>query len=139
MKLLFDSNIWVAAFGAQGVCKQLVEQAIKLDDAAAIQLMLCPTIRQEVMRILDHKFRLTADELTRARRVLDGIASAPDGMWQPAGAFPDPDDVPIIGAALAGDADLFVTGDKALLELGEIEGLPIVTPRAAFLKLRELE
>ena len=139
MKLLFDSNVWVAAFGTHGLCKQLVEQAIVLDEAAAIELVLCPAVRQEVMRILEHKFRLGMDELARAKRILSEIATVPDGVWQPANAFPDPDDAPIIAAALAAGADLFVTGDKALLELGEVEGLPIVTPRAAFLTLRGLE
>ncbi len=139
MKLLFDSNVWVAAFGTHGLCKQLVEQAIVLDEAAAIELVLCPAVRQEVMRILEHKFRLGMDELARARRILSEIATVPDGVWQPADAFPDPDDVPIIGAALAVGVDLFVTGDKALLELGEVEGLSIVTPRTAFLKLPAFE
>ena len=139
MKLLFDSNVWVAAFGTRGLCERLVAHTIKLDDLAVVRLMICPAIRQEVIRILEAKFRLSAEELARATVVMDGVDNTPDGRWQPVGVFPDPDDVPIIGAALAAGADLFVTGDQALLELDRIEGLPIVTPRTAFLKLRGLE
>jgi predicted nucleic acid-binding protein len=51
---------------------------------------------------------------------------------------PDPDDAWIIAAALNAGADLFVTGDKALLELGAVQGLPIIDPRTAYARLRGL-
>ena len=45
---------------------------------------------------------------------------------------PDPKDNPILAAAIAGKADLIVSGDKKhLLALGEVEGIPIVTAREA--------
>lgn len=40
----------------------------------------------------------------------------------------DPDDIPIISPALAAEADLFVTGDKALLELRLVHEMPVVSP-----------
>ncbi len=44
---------------------------------------------------------------------------------------PDPDDNPIIAAALAGNAAYIVSGDKAdLLVLGRVQGVPIITARA---------
>ena len=45
---------------------------------------------------------------------------------------PDPKDNPILAAAIAGNADLIVSGDKKhMLALGEVEGIPIVTARKA--------
>ena len=44
---------------------------------------------------------------------------------------PDPDDNPIIAAALAGGAQTIVSGDKGdLLALARVEGISIVTARA---------
>ena len=40
----------------------------------------------------------------------------------------DPSDNKFIEAAVAGNADFIVSGDKHLLELGEYEGIQIVTP-----------
>ena len=48
----------------------------------------------------------------------------------------DVKDVHVLGAALAGDADFIVTGDRDLLDLEEFEGTAIVTP-ARFLAILE--
>ena len=45
---------------------------------------------------------------------------------------PDPGDNPILAAAIAGEADLIVSGDKKhMLSLDVVEGIPVVTARAA--------
>jgi predicted nucleic acid-binding protein len=42
----------------------------------------------------------------------------------------DKDDIIILAAALSGEAELFITGDKELLELGKVGKLTIISPRA---------
>jgi predicted nucleic acid-binding protein len=51
----------------------------------------------------------------------------------------DADDIPILACAIAGEADVFVTGDKELLDLQKIGNLPIVSPRQFWLQLAGLE
>ena len=41
----------------------------------------------------------------------------------------DKNDLPILGAALAGRAEVLVTGDKELLRLKKFSDIPIITPR----------
>lgn len=48
----------------------------------------------------------------------------------------DVNDVHVLGAAVAGEADYLVTGDKDLLDVEEFEGIAIVTP-ARFLAILE--
>lgn len=49
---------------------------------------------------------------------------------------PDPADNTILAIAIAGSADLIVSGDKPdVLALGEARSIPIVTARAAFERL----
>ena len=53
---------------------------------------------------------------------------------------PDPADNVILATAVAGQAELVVSGDKAdVLELGEVEGIPIMTARAALERLGMVE
>ena len=48
----------------------------------------------------------------------------------------DPGDNPILAAAIAGNADLIVSGDKKhMLALTEVEGIPIVTAREALQRI----
>ena len=50
---------------------------------------------------------------------------------------PDSKDNPILATAVAGEADLLVSGDKGdMLALGNVEGIPIVTAREAIGRLR---
>ena len=52
-------------------------------------------------------------------------------------ASPDPDDNPILATAIAGRADLIVSGDKKhMLALGDIDGIPIVSAAVAAVRLR---
>ena len=47
---------------------------------------------------------------------------------------PDPKDNPILATAIAGHAELIVSGDKNhLLALGQVQGIPVVTARKALL------
>ncbi|AGA33152.1 PilT protein domain protein [Thioalkalivibrio nitratireducens DSM 14787] len=67
-------------------------------------------------------------EVLRRQRIV------PDGTE----AFPsigDPDDRPIVGSALAAEAERFVTGDQLLLVLKDLEGMPIVSPRECWERL----
>lgn len=50
---------------------------------------------------------------------------------------PDPKDNPILATAIAGEADLIVSGDKSHMQsLGEVQGIPILTPREALERLK---
>jgi putative PIN family toxin of toxin-antitoxin system len=54
------------------------------------------------------------------------------------GAVPrDPDEENILEAAIAGEADYIVTGDKDLLDIGAFEGIAIVDPVRFVAILRE--
>ena len=49
----------------------------------------------------------------------------------------DPDDSPILATAVAGDADLIVSGDRDhVLAVGSAHGIPIVTAREAVDRIR---
>jgi putative PIN family toxin of toxin-antitoxin system len=139
VKLFFDSNIWVSAFGTKGICRDLVRLALQKQGQSRLRLFFSAQVAGETERVLRDKFRVTPEALAAAQVVLShGVLVQPQPNWQPAEGFPDPDDAPIVAAALAAGADLFVTGDKALLALGAVGGMPIVDPRTAYLRLRGL-
>ena len=48
----------------------------------------------------------------------------------------DPDDEWVVASAMAGGADVLVTGDAAVLKLGKRAPLPILSPRGLWERLR---
>ena len=139
MRVFFDTNVWIASFIARGLCADLVGAAMAAHDGGSIEVLTCPAVVVETQRLLRDKFHANDAQWLTTDTVFGRLAMVEDGAVGIPSDFPDPDDWPIIVAAVEAGADLFITGDKALLELGEVDGLPIVTPRMAFLKLRGLE
>jgi uncharacterized protein len=56
----------------------------------------------------------------------------------PIGTCRDPDDLPVLGTAPAGKAELLVTGDEDLLALERHGGVAILTPRQCYERLGSL-
>jgi putative PIN family toxin of toxin-antitoxin system len=89
-----------------------------------------PRILAETEEALRRKVRLPAPRASAIRRFLEGHLRVETPVAADAGACRDPDDLPVLGTALAADADCIVSGDKDLLELGSFRGIPILGPRA---------
>jgi predicted nucleic acid-binding protein len=138
VKLLPDSNVWVAAFATRGLCADLLRLALRRHGRAGFELLTCAQVREETLRILRDKLGASTATLSDVRTAMVMARDVPPADWQPPADFPDPDDVPIVGAALVAGAELLVTGDRALLALACIDGLAIVTPRTAYQRLLDL-
>jgi uncharacterized protein len=101
--------------------------------AGEIELHISPDILSEIMRILHDKFRWSAEALALAKdRIADFTKTIQPGQAVQLVAA-DPTDNKIIDCALAGKSDYLVTGDKHLLDLGQVGDVKIVKP-ADFLR-----
>jgi predicted nucleic acid-binding protein len=100
VKIVLDANVVIAAFASRGLCESVME--------------LC----------------LHSHEIVLSEELLEEIASMVSSVPLAAEVCRDPDDVKILGLAVAANADYIVTGDKdLLLVLKKFQGVPIVTPR----------
>ena len=89
---------------------------------------------------------MLAGKLRLPEAVVDGFlgllkseAQLIESRKTPSIAIKDADDIAILACALAANADVFVTGDQALLDLRAVDGLPIVSPRQLWSQLSGLE
>lgn len=126
MKVLFDTNVLLAAFLTDGICAKLLTRARK----RRFDLFLCPRILNEFKRILSKKFKAGREETAAAVALLH---EAVQTMVKPDTAVHDvcrdPDDDHVLACARAAGVNYLVTGDADLLVLGEFEGIRIVSPR----------
>lgn len=93
-------------------------------------LVVSPFIVNEFMEKLRDKFGASEDERETIKKKLAKVAEIvqPEPENVPSAILGDPDDNHILACALAGKADLIVTGDRDLLRLKEYEGIPIIRP-----------
>ena len=123
MKVFLDTNVLASALTTRGLCAELFEVVLQ-----SHELLTSDPVLRELERILPGKLGQSEDVTEEFINLLHTHAllvnTAP-----PFPSLPDPDDEPIVASAIAGNANVFVTGDKALLELQSVEHLPIVSPR----------
>ena len=123
MRVFIDTNVLTSALATRGLCTELFE--LVLQDH---ELFISEPVLQELKRILPGK-------LGQSKPVTDGFVALLRAeaivitAKHPFPSLSDPDDEAIIASALAGQAEVFITGNKALLELQHIEKLPVLSPR----------
>ena len=125
MKAVLDSNIFVSALALPG------GQADKALIAAAdgrFALAISKPIIHEVLGVLAEKFARDPEELSRVALFLSELGE----VVQPRKTLRilrDEPDNRILECALAARADAVVTGDRAILDLGEYKGVRMLTLR----------
>ena len=123
MKVFLDTNVLASALTTRGLCAELFEVVLQ-----SHELLTSDPVLRELERILPGRLGQSVEvtegfiNLLRTHALLVTTEC-------PFPSLPDPDDEPIVASAIAGHANIFVTGDKALLELQSVEQLPIVSPR----------
>jgi len=135
VRVVLDTNILIAALITKGTPPDRLYQAwLK----GAFELVASKAQMAEVAAVLTRprlQRYLDADEAAVIVESIDAravILEAPPDV----DLSPDPDDNPILAAAIAGKADLIVSGDrKHMLALGAVDGIPIVTAREALDRL----
>ena len=131
MRIVLDTNVLLAGVGTHGLCEALL--AVCLRDHT---VLMSQHIIDELSRHCMGKFRMSADQAALVVRTLSSHAERVTPADPPADTLADPDDLPVLGTAVAGRADCLVTGDSELLALGAYGSITILAPRAFYERLR---
>ena len=124
MRVFLDTNVLVSAFATRGLCADLLEVVLLEHD-----LIVGGNVVRELTKALRQKVRLPAARVAEIVEFVKGEASLVVDRTGAALIDADPEDALVVGEALAGDAEVFVKGDAALLRLPAIPNLKIASPR----------
>ena len=125
MRVILDSNIFIAAVASRGLCEAVVELCLEQH-----RLIAGEKILEEVADKLRTKIkvpsRVVAEYLKFLRQNVEIVR--PEKLDPK--TCRDPDDLMVLGLVEPGDAKAIVTGDNDLLVLGAFKGASIMAPRA---------
>jgi uncharacterized protein len=125
VKVVFDTNILVSALvfpGGRG------EAALRCIIEGQDQLVVSKPILDELLGILARKFSRDAEELAHVAVFVSDLALFVKPRRRLHVVKDEPDNR-ILECALTGRAEVIVTGDHALLELREYDGVRIISLR----------
>jgi len=123
MRVVFDSNVLIAALlFPEGRAAAAVENILDGSDA----LVLSPPIVREFVSVLARKFSRDREELSRVAVVLGEMGEIVNPSRRLT-VFRDEPDNRILECTVEGKAVVIVTGDKAMLALGEYQGIRLIS------------
>jgi uncharacterized protein len=124
MRVFLDTNVLVSAVATRGLCADVLREIF-----VSHQLVVSSPLLEELQNVLHTKIGIPTEILSDFLEVLtqDSIFSENTALRNI--DIKDKDDILILSTALNGNVELFVTGDKELLELGKIQAMRIVSPR----------
>jgi putative PIN family toxin of toxin-antitoxin system len=123
MRVVFDANVLVSALVfPDGRADAAVRRIIEGKD----DLVLSTDILREVLSVLARKFGRDKEELSRVAVILSEMGEVVEPTTR-LKVFRDDPDNRILECAVAGKATAIVTGDKAMLALGEYTGVRLIS------------
>ena len=131
MRVFLDTNVLVSAFATRGLCADLFEPILLQHELVCGKAVLA-----ELDRSLRQKIKVPPARAKEISAFVTEEATLVVAKAAPADAPVDAPDALVLGEALAAHADVFVTGDAALIRLTRVGAMPIVSPRQFWEKLQ---
>lgn len=123
--MFLDTNVLASAFATRGLCADLLR--LVLTDHV---LLIGEVNLAELERVLHQRMGVSSETVAQ----IDSFLREQEVVARPANLLPlpirDKDDAWVLASAVAGRADVLVTGDRDLLDVAADAPLRILTPRA---------
>ncbi len=131
MRIVLDTNVLVDGF-SDDFCSEakLIDAIIAGDVTAIASTKVVSEYRLILRRLIDDR-----EYRTRLENFFAMIEDAdPEHVDA---VIDDYEDIKFLEAAIGGEADAVVTSDKHLLDVGEVDGVRIITPEEAWRRVED--
>ncbi len=125
IRVVVDTNVFISALMFGGLPGSVLDLVL----LQAVQLVTSAALLDELDEKLRLKFEVAPGDADAIRTKLENCALVVKPSISVEFINDDPDDNRVLECAMAGRATYIVSGDRHLLQLGEYEGIQIVTVR----------
>lgn len=132
MRVFLDTNVLVSAFTARGLCEDLFRYLVTTHEVMTGEVNL-----DELRRILTSRFKASEAQVEIVESQLRDQIVVPVPRAPSVIDIRDPDDGWVLASAEVGAAHMLITGDRDLLAVADQSTVPILSPRAAWERLRQ--
>lgn len=129
MKIVLDTNIYIAAAIYKGLSRQILDFIF---ENSLITLFISEEILQELYDKLDTKFHWPDERISFYLDDIKIMAKLVSSSEKLSVISRDPDDNKILECAVSGNADLIVTLDQDLIKLKKFRGIGIIHPKTLY-------
>jgi putative PIN family toxin of toxin-antitoxin system len=127
VRLVFDTNIIISALLWHGAPRHLLHfahsSAVQLYTSLPLLLELDEVLRRDKFLARLQEAQVTADDLLLG---FAALATTVEPLAITPVVLSDPDDDNVLACALAAQADVVVSGDRHLLQMGAYSAIPIL-------------
>ena len=131
MKIFLDTNVLASAAATRGLCADVLREVFASHD-----LFISEQVLNELRRVLRLKFGVPQALIDDFIQLLQQNSVLAQPSQVPRVNLQDKEDLTILAAAITSGAEVLITGDKELLDLGGVEKLDILSPRQFWEKLK---
>ncbi len=128
MKVYPDTTVLLAAFLVNDLSAQWLRRML----TSPHELLIGIPVARDFSQTMQDRLGVPTPRFANVLKVLKRQTFVPATRFMPNDPLPDPDDAQVLGCALEAKADYFITGDRMLLELERVDGLPILSPQASW-------
>ena len=135
MRIALDSSVLIAAhISRAGVCAELLEDVLLHHE-----LVISDFILEELWRKLVEKFNFPRRDADQVRAFLHRASIVVQPADLPRNLCRDPNDVQVLGTAVAGECSLLISVDRDLLDMQAIRAIPIIRPGEYWRRAAEID
>lgn len=132
MRVFLDTNELIAAFATRGLCADVLRHVLAEHEFVTSDLVLA-----ELERVLPKKFGIAKSTLRDILIFLRRYHVEPKPKAKADLPLDDSADLWILASAMAAAADVFITGDQAILAVSAQSSLAITDPRGFWEMLKK--
>ena len=134
MRAVLDTNVLISSVIATGVPHEIVVKGFNSEYQIVVSVATLTEFRDTLLKYPE-KFHMGEEDIQQEVETIRYFAEFVDPEEEITAVEDDPDDDKFLEAAVAGNVDYIVSGDRHLLDLASFQGIEIVEPRAFYERL----